>query len=357
MSKEKHWRDIVKYSGAMVAFLIGSGFASGQEVMQFFTSYGTIRSGLAGFISLTTFIWFTSTVMVDARALKLESTNSIFSYYCGNIIGAFFEWLTPVFLFGIFVVMLSGAGAITKEYFGISETFGRLIMAILSLTTVLLGLDKLVNVVSKIGPLIIILVIGIGFASIITGSSIAEADTIMQTITIMKAAPNWWLSGITYASFCAVTILPFLAGMARNARSDVDCRAAGLYGSLAFILAAMVLNYGMLSHIVEVYDKDVPSVFMADKLWYGAGILFVAAMFAGIYTTAVPMLWSSCNKISSDDRSVLFRTSAIILTCVAYFGGSLPFSTLVNIIYPYMGYLGFLVLGGILLKQIKSKSI
>ena len=127
-------------------------------------------------------------------------------------------------------------------------------------------------------------------------------------------------------------------------------------GSLAFILAAMVLNYGMLSHIIDIYNKDVPSVFIADKLWHGAGVVFVGAMCAGIYTTAVPMLWSSCNRISTDDNSLIFRSSAIILTFIAYFGGSLPFSTLVNIIYPYMGYLGFLVLGGMLLKKIKSKS-
>ena len=207
----KNWRDIVKFSGAMVAFLIGSGFASGQEVMQFFSSYGVIRSGLGGLLSLATFIWFTTTVLVDGRALKLESTNSIFKHYCGDIIGTFFEWLAPLFLFGVFVVMLSGAGAISKEYLGISEELGRLVMAVLSLATVLLGLEKLVDVVGRIGPLIIILVCGVGFASIFTGSNLGEADTIMGTVTMIKAAPNWWLSGITYASFCAVTILPFLA--------------------------------------------------------------------------------------------------------------------------------------------------
>ncbi|MEG0620682.1 MAG: hypothetical protein RR477_06115, partial [Raoultibacter sp.] len=36
---------VIKLAGALVGTLIGSGFASGQEVMQFFTSYG-----LAGII-------------------------------------------------------------------------------------------------------------------------------------------------------------------------------------------------------------------------------------------------------------------------------------------------------------------
>jgi hypothetical protein len=34
------WKDIVAFGGAIMAFVIGAGFASGQEVMQFFTHYG-----------------------------------------------------------------------------------------------------------------------------------------------------------------------------------------------------------------------------------------------------------------------------------------------------------------------------
>lgn len=31
---------VLKFSGAFIAWVIGSGFATGQEVLQFFTSYG-----------------------------------------------------------------------------------------------------------------------------------------------------------------------------------------------------------------------------------------------------------------------------------------------------------------------------
>ena len=31
---------VLTYAGAIVAFLIGSGFATGQEILQYFTSYG-----------------------------------------------------------------------------------------------------------------------------------------------------------------------------------------------------------------------------------------------------------------------------------------------------------------------------
>ena len=32
--------NVMKFAGAYIAFLIGSGFATGQEIMQFFSSNG-----------------------------------------------------------------------------------------------------------------------------------------------------------------------------------------------------------------------------------------------------------------------------------------------------------------------------
>lgn len=40
MNQEYTARGIAKYAGAFIAWMIGSGFASGQETLQFFTSYG-----------------------------------------------------------------------------------------------------------------------------------------------------------------------------------------------------------------------------------------------------------------------------------------------------------------------------
>lgn len=35
---EFSWKNVIKLSGAYIAYLIGSGFATGQEVMQYFAS-------------------------------------------------------------------------------------------------------------------------------------------------------------------------------------------------------------------------------------------------------------------------------------------------------------------------------
>ena len=82
-----------------MAFVIGAGFASGQEVMQFFTHLGLWRSLAAGAVAMTLFAWFSATVLEDARQVQLEDANQIYAYYCGKPIGRFFEWFVPGLLF------------------------------------------------------------------------------------------------------------------------------------------------------------------------------------------------------------------------------------------------------------------
>jgi len=60
------------------------------------------------------------------------------------------------FLFGVFVVMISGAGATLTEYYGLHPMVGRVGMALVSFITVSLGLDKLSKILGGIGPIIIV---------------------------------------------------------------------------------------------------------------------------------------------------------------------------------------------------------
>lgn len=40
--KQLNWGKVFTLAGAFIAFLIGSGFATGQEVMQYFSSFGLL---------------------------------------------------------------------------------------------------------------------------------------------------------------------------------------------------------------------------------------------------------------------------------------------------------------------------
>ena len=44
------WKRVIILAGAVIAFTIGSGFATGQEIIQYYTAYGV--KGLLAFVTI-----------------------------------------------------------------------------------------------------------------------------------------------------------------------------------------------------------------------------------------------------------------------------------------------------------------
>ena len=62
--------NVIKIAGAFIAFIIGSGFATGQEIMQFFTS-----NGLYSLVSILIYKFFRCKSLDCVYKLKLFSSN------------------------------------------------------------------------------------------------------------------------------------------------------------------------------------------------------------------------------------------------------------------------------------------
>lgn len=354
--KQKSKEQILKGSGAILAFFIGSGFASGQEVLQFFGAYGTGRGMLGMGLSLFLLFLCIRRVLKDGGRLAYEDTSQIFSYYCGPYLGLFFKWMTPVFLFLSYSVMLSGSGALLQEYFGCQPQTGRLVMLVLSLGTVLLGLSRLTDIMGFLGPLIVALVFALGgICTWQSSGNVWRTAEDVQAAGILGTAGSWWLSAVLYTGFSAMISLPFLSGLGQQLKEDrVRSLCAG-FSSGAFLAGAALLCLGMLANLEQIADKGVPAVFVAEQILPGAGLLFAAVMFAGIYTTAVPMLWTVCNKIAPKEHSLRFRAVAFGASLAAYLWGGADFSFLVGTVYPYIGYFGIAVMMCMVAKGFKMK--
>lgn len=91
--------NVVIFAGSTISLLVGAGFATGQEVLQYFTGYG-----LNGF--LTAAGSFAST----GYATEFENTNDIFHCYCGRHIGGVYDYFSVVCIYASFIVLIGGAG-------------------------------------------------------------------------------------------------------------------------------------------------------------------------------------------------------------------------------------------------------
>lgn len=334
---------VIKFAGAYIAFIIGSGFATGQEIIQFYTSYGWFSVG-AILISMFFFAWVGATVMgIGYKNKDIENAPGAYQTFCGKYLGTFYEYFVAFFLFCVVVTMISGAGATLNEYYGLDHLVGSAGMAILIYIAYVFGLKGLINIIGGIGPVIIVFTILVGAITLINNSDgLSTVNSTMEGMEIPQASPNWFISGLLYASYNVFGSIIFLTELGKEAHSKKEATAGGAIGGITLMCATLVMNIAMLSTIGETGVLSVPTLHLADNISPVIGVIFSIVLILGIFSTAAPMTWTVCDRIVKEGTAKSKIVAAVIVV-LAFIGGQLPFGTLVGIIYPYTGYLGILL--------------
>ena len=342
---------ILTYAGAILAFLIGSGFATGQEILQYFTSYGYWGIFGTGLLVLVLMTYVAVEFFTVGQPKKFDRPSRIFHYYCGKHLGTFFDFFSILFVFLSFSVMISGAGAVFQEHYGLSKYIGGIGLAVAVGVTVWFGLNNLVDVIGKIGPLIVLIAVALGILGIVRNpGGISEGNALLQGLDLTQASTNWFMSGLSYVGFCMLWLAAFLTALGKTARSRKEAAAGGVLGATAFSIACIIVGLGLLANIVQVNGTEIPMLVLATDVNTVLGAGISAMIIAGIYTTATPLLWTVSSRFFAD-RTPRFRYLTLILAAVGTLVGLvLPFSQMVNIVYVINGYVGILLLVLMLVK-------
>ncbi|PWB99002.1 hypothetical protein DF219_08345, partial [Corynebacterium liangguodongii] len=149
----------IKVALAFVGLLVGAGFASGQETIQYFLSFG--YWGFAGTIVAGLAIVVVGTILFQQGSYYLADDHSaVFTSVSRPIVAGFMDIATMFTLFSIGFVMVAGAGSNLEQQFGFPTWVGAVIMTLALIASGFLDVDKLTGVISAITPLLIIAVIG-----------------------------------------------------------------------------------------------------------------------------------------------------------------------------------------------------
>ena len=182
----------MKFAGAYVACAIGSGFATGQEILQFFSGHGL--ASIAGTLVTTVlFSWCGGMFMKHGYEKQLQEPSEIMGFYFGSKLAKFFEILFQLFLYGVYVVMIAGAGATMAEYFGLSPMVGCVAMALVAFVTVILGLTKVTDILGSLGTVLIVFALGIGLYSFLSNmEGLSIVASVLPTLEITKIQGGWF---------------------------------------------------------------------------------------------------------------------------------------------------------------------
>ncbi|WP_418908647.1 hypothetical protein [Glutamicibacter endophyticus] len=328
-----------------MAFLIGSGFATGQEILQYFTSYGyqgIVGTGLlvAALMTYVIVEFFTA-----GQRYRFDKPSQIYHYYCGKIGGTFFDYFSILFVFLSFTVMVAGAGAVFEEHYGLSKYIGGIGLALLVAASVWFGLKSLVDIIGKIGPLIVIIAVGLGVLGILRNpQGISEGAILLPSLEVTQASSTWFMSALSYVGFCMLWLAAFLAALGKTARSKREAVAGGSLGALAFSAACIIVALSLLANITRVAGTEIPMLVLAQDVspLLASGISVM--ILTGIYTTAVPLLWTVSSRFFTEGTRQ-FKSATVALAALGtLIGLAVPFSQMVNVVYVINGYVGVALL-------------
>lgn len=192
-------KNIFKIGSAFIGVIVGAGFASGQEILQYFTSFGIL--GMFGAILSTVLFACIGMLLVWLGSYtKTKSHKDVIYRISGRYLGTVIDFILIFTLFGVGVVMLAGAGSNLNQQFGLPIFVGTTLMTILVLLTGFLKVNRVVSIIGSITPILIIFVICIAIYSLLTmDGTFASLNEVAQATP--TTLPNWFVSSINYVSF------------------------------------------------------------------------------------------------------------------------------------------------------------
>ena len=142
---------------AFVGVVVGAGFATGQEIFQFFTSNG--QFSVLGII-ITGLIITLGGMFVLNTGYNIKSHNHSESihYYLHPMIARLFDIVLTLFLFSLAIIMSAGGASTIQESFHLPYWLSSLILVSLILVTLFLKFDRLIAVLGIVTPFLVIVV-------------------------------------------------------------------------------------------------------------------------------------------------------------------------------------------------------
>lgn len=293
---------------------------------------------------------------------RFENPNDIYKYYCGKWLGTFYDYFSVFFLFLSYTVMVAGAGATFQQHYNLHPYIGSLILMVLAMATVIFGLGRIVDVIGNIGPVIVVMAIVVGIITISMtwqqAQGVSElAREYVASGEVLTASTSWWLAAGSYVGFCMLWLAAFLAQIGKRANSDAEGKLGAFFGAFGFSLATLLMSLAILFNITLVKGSQIPSLLLASQIHPLLATVFSIIIFAGIYTTSVPLLWTVVARFAKE-KTPRFRWLTLALGIVGGFiGVVLDFDVLVNYVYVLNGYVGILLLVIMIARSIQWKRI
>lgn len=327
---------------AYVGAVIGAGFASGQEVLQYFVSHGIW--GIPGAIIATVLFALTGMIVLQLGAkYDANSHETVFEKIAPTWLHKFLDIGLSLTLIVVGIVMIAGAGSNLEQQFGLPVWIGSFACAALVIIVGFMDISKVVNVISAATPVLLLFVFGIAIYSIVTANTdFATVERVVQTVD--SATPNWFLSTINYvalAVMCGVSMAFVIGG---DEDKPKVAGAGGFLGGLLIGLLIIAATIALLLNISDVASEEMPLLALIDSVHPVLGSIMSVVLFIMIFNSVLSLYYALAARLANGKQE-RFKYTLIVPVVISFFVSFVGFKVLLSFFYPIVGYIGLALIG------------
>jgi uncharacterized membrane protein YkvI len=318
-----------RVAASIIGTVIGAGFATGQEIMHFFSRYGII--GYATVAACSVLIGLSCAHMMsrtyDARISSYIALND---RLFGKSIGRVCSIVLALSLFAFSIVMLAGSGSVVHAQWGIAPPIAIVLIGVLTYTIIRKGLRGITAVHAFVVPLMIatIVVLCLLPNPHATPHATAPSDVL---------AP--WFAMIVYVALNVTTAQALLVPLAASGVPRHTLVIGSWIGALCLGLLLIVIHHALLHTNI---DSAVPMATIARTHGPASAFVYALLTVAEIVTTLITNIYglmSLTHRFSPRvQHAVLIGTITLCIYCAIALG----FVRLLQFVYPIIGMMGII---------------
>lgn len=328
----KKWGSILQVSFTYVGTVVGAGFATGQEILQFFTRYGWMATLTIG-IASALFVWLGSKLMLLAHEAKAKSYEDLNKLLFGNKVGGWISLFTLITLFGVTTVMLAGAGSVFAEQLHLPNQLGLLLTLLLSYILLVKGMNAILAVNSVVVPLMIFFSCTLVWQTWDSPWSsnwiILESDYSLGRI---------WFAPLLYAAFNLAMSQAVLVPLGAQMKDRSVLYWGGVWGGFSIGLMLLAGHFALSAQMPGVIQYEIPMGALIHHLGTFLQLIFILVIYGEIFTTFLADIYGL--SLQLEQRTPLSYQQIIpVVLILSYAVSQFGFKTLLSSLYPLFGLL------------------
>ena len=342
------WTDIIQVAMVYVGSIIGAGFATGKEIVEFFTQYGWY--GFIGIlISGWLFIWIGSRMMIMAVRINASTYKELNDYLFGKTVSSAVTLLVILIILAVKSVMLSGAGAVFEEQLGLSKQLGIMITIFFVFAVMVFGLKGLLSANLIFVPMIIV------FSLIVSLTILFHGQTNYSPATYSPIHSfKWVITPFAYTAFNLALAQIVLVPLANEIKNEQVIKIGTILGG-GLLSGLLLCNHAALSLLPNLLSYNIPMAEVVKLFFLSLYWVYIAIIYGAILTSIIGGVFGLQKQIR-----FFVHIPNILLLCILlfilYFISRIDYGSLLSFLYPILGYvsLGLLVL--LAIKRIPKKN-